>query len=161
VIGLSVLAGVNLTAFSDMSFVLSVGFAVEYAVHVVHRVIKAPMHLVSAFERVEHTMSFLALPTFMSFVSSTIGVVCLAFTNFDFNTVFFFRPLIITMAVTYFYGCWLLPVFLCGLNFECLKLGKNLGVEFSPEEEPDIVELKAVAEQPLKEIEHDDEEHFA
>merc|ERR1712137_775226 len=33
VVGLSVLAGVSFTAFSDMSFVLSVGFAVEYSTH--------------------------------------------------------------------------------------------------------------------------------
>jgi hypothetical protein len=161
VIGLSVLAGVNLTAFSDMSFVLSVGFAVEYAVHIVHRFIKAPLHLVSAFERVEHAMSFLVLPTFMSFVSSTIGVVCLAFTDFDFNTIFFFRPLIITMIVTYYYGCWFLPVLLCGLNFDCLKLGKNLEVESAPEEKPDIVEPEAVPEQPLKEVKDEEQDCFA
>lgn len=123
VIGLSVLADVNLTAFSDMSFVLSVGFAVEYAVHVVHRFLEAPLSYESAVDRVEYAMSFLTLPTFMSFVSSTVGVICLAFTDFDFNSVFFFRPLIIVMFVTYFYGCWFLPVMLTWLDLDALKLG--------------------------------------
>lgn len=93
VVGLSVLAGVALTGFSNMSFVLSVGFAVEYSVHVVMRWLRADLCFSSALERVRHTMSFLMLPTFMSFVSSTIGVACLAFTEFEFNQVFFFRPL--------------------------------------------------------------------
>jgi predicted RND superfamily exporter protein len=93
VVGLSVLADVSLTAFSNMSFVLSVGFAVEYSVHIVQRWLCADLSHESSITRVKHTMSFLTLPTFMSFVSSTIGVVCLAFTEFEFNEVFFFRPL--------------------------------------------------------------------
>jgi hypothetical protein len=92
VIGLSILAGVNLTGFSNMSFVLSVGFAVEYSVHIVARWLRADTHYVG-IERVRYTMSFLLIPTLMSFVSSTIGVLCLAFTQFEFNQVFFFRPL--------------------------------------------------------------------
>lgn len=109
VAGLSVLAGVKLTGFSNMSIVLSVGFSVEYSVHVVARWLRAEPGLF-ALERVHHTMSFLFLPTFMSFLSSLIGVACLAFTDFEFNEVFFFRPLILVMAVTYFFGCWWLPV---------------------------------------------------
>jgi len=85
VVGLSVLAGVNLTGFSNMSFVLSVGFSVEYSVHIVARWLRAGMEKKDSLERVKHTMSFLMLPTFMSFVSSTIGVACLAFTEFEFN----------------------------------------------------------------------------
>ena len=92
VVGISILCGVSLTAFSIMSFVLSVGFAVEYSVHIVARWLRSDRRL--AVDRVEQTMSFLMLPTFMSFVSSTVGVICLAFTNFEFNTRFFFRPLI-------------------------------------------------------------------
>lgn len=68
-------------------------------------------------------MEFLFLPTFMSFVSSAIGVICLAFTEFHFNQVYFFRPLIIVMFVTYFYGCYLLPFVLAFLDFDFLKLG--------------------------------------
>jgi predicted RND superfamily exporter protein len=109
VAGLTVLAGVNLTGFSNMSVVLSVGFSVEYSVHIVARWLRAGSHL-TGIARVEHTMSFLMLPTFMSFLSSLIGVACLAFTEFEFNEVFFFRPLILVMPVTYFFGCWFLPV---------------------------------------------------
>jgi Patched family len=125
VVGLSILAGVNLTGFSVMSFVLSVGFVVEYAVHVVSRWLHAPNSLASAAERVHYSMSFLLLPTFMSFISSTIGTVCLAFTQFSFTEVFYFRPLIIVMFVTYFVGCWWLPAFLTLLDFDFLKLGHD------------------------------------
>mmetsp|Transcript_14304 Transcript_14304/g.19556 ORF Transcript_14304/g.19556 Transcript_14304/m.19556 type:complete len:1475 (-) Transcript_14304:304-4728(-) len=123
VIGLSSLAGVNLTAFSVMSYALSVGFAVEYSVHVTHRWLTAPLELKSAQERVEYSMSFLFLPTFMSFISSTIGVICLAFTKFEFNKTFFFKPLLIVMFVTYYFGVFSLPVLLSKLNFGFLKLG--------------------------------------
>jgi len=114
--------------------------------------------LVSAFERVEHAMSFFcfAYSIFMSFANSTIGVVCLAFTDLRKHNFLF--PTVITMIVTYDYGCWFLPVLLCGLNFDCLKLGKNLEVESAPEEKPNIVEPQAVPEQPLKEVKDEDEE---
>ena len=110
VAGLSILSGVNLTGFSNMSLVLSVGFSVEYSVHIVARWLRANSNL-TGISRVEHTMSFLMLPTFMSFLSSLIGVASLAFTEFEFNERFFFRPLILVMPITYFYGCWWLPVF--------------------------------------------------
>lgn len=124
VIGLSALSDVSLTAFSVMSFVLSIGFMVEYSVHITHRFLTAPASLSTAKERTEYSMSFLFLPTFMSFVSSTIGVCCLAFTEFNFTRRYFFRPLIIVMFVTYFYGCFFLPVFLSSMNFDFMKLGK-------------------------------------
>ena len=57
VIGLSVLAGVSMTGFSNMAFVLSVGFAVEYAVHVVSRWLRAPNDIEGGLERVKYTMS--------------------------------------------------------------------------------------------------------
>jgi len=123
VVGISVLLEVNMTAFSGMSYLLSVGFAVEYSVHIVHRYIKAPLSLHSPVERVEYAMSFLTLPTFMAFVSSTIGVACLAFTEFEFNYKFFFLPLITVMLVTYFVGCWSLPVVLTVLDIDALKCG--------------------------------------
>ena len=123
VVGLSALADVSLTAFSVMSFILSIGFVVEYSVHITHRFMTAPLSYSSAKERVEYAMSFLFLPTFMSFVSSTIGVICLAFTKFTFTQRFFFRPLVIVMFVTYFFGCYFLPVLLSLLEFDFLKLG--------------------------------------
>ena len=127
VIGLSILWGVNLTGFSNMAFVLSVGFAVEYSVHVVARWLRAPNTISNSLDRVDYTMSFLMLPTFMSWVSSTIGVVCLAFTDFEFNKVFFFRPLMIVMMVTYFIGCYSLPVLLSYIDMDVVRLGKTAG----------------------------------
>merc|ERR1711971_635448 len=103
VIGLSCwVASVNLTGFSNIGFTLSVAFVVEYSVHIVSRWLRTDASIVSSMDRVESTMSFLMLPTFLSFISSTIGVVCLAFTEFEFNSTYFFRPLIIVMFVTYF-----------------------------------------------------------
>ena len=124
VAGLSILAGVNLTSFSNMAFVLSVGFSVEYSVHIVFRWLRADLSL-TGIDRVKHTMSFLMNPTFMSFVSSTIGVACLAFTIFEFTKTFFFRPLIIVMPVTYFFGVWWLPAVLSLLDFDLVRLGNE------------------------------------
>ena len=123
VIGISILVGVSLTGFSLMSYVLSVGFAVEYSVHIVSRWMRADMSIVSNVDRIDHTMSFLMLPTIMSFVSSTIGVICLSFTDFEFNDVFFFRPLIIVMFMSYWMGCWFLPVVLFYLDMDSVKMG--------------------------------------
>lgn len=125
VIGFSVIADVNFTAFSNLSFVLSVGFAVEYSVHIVHGFLSAPSNIEGAKARVEYAMSFLCIPLTLSFISSTVGICCLAFTEFKFNEVYFFRPLIIVMMVTYFNGCWFLPSLLTALQYDCLNLGKS------------------------------------
>ncbi|KAL7573819.1 hypothetical protein ACA910_007844 [Epithemia clementina (nom. ined.)] len=125
VIGLSVLADVSMTGFSNMSFVLSVAFSVEYSVHIVSRWLRAPNTISTSLERVQYTMSFLMLPTFMSWVSSTIGVVCMAFTDFEFTSVYFFRPLIIVMMVTYFFGCYTLPALLSYIDLDICRLGKS------------------------------------
>merc|ERR1719330_279869 len=124
VVGISILSGVNLTAFSNMAFVLSIGFTVEYSVHVVHRFLSAPNSLENAQDRVIYTMKFLTMPLTLSFLSSLAGVACLALTDFKFNEVFFFRPLMIVMVVTYYIGTWYLPIVLTMLNFDCLKVGK-------------------------------------
>jgi hypothetical protein len=92
-------------------------------VHVVSRWLSSDR--ASALDRVEHTMAFLFMPTFMAFATSTLGVISLAFTDFDFNTRFFLRPLLITMFVTYFFGCYWLPVFLTWFDFDFMKLGSN------------------------------------
>lgn len=95
----------------------------------------------TSLDRVDFTMSFLMLPTFMSFVSSTIGTICLAFTEFEFNHVYFFRPLMIVMFVSYWFGCWFLPTVLIYLDFDAVKLGPEASNEFEP---------------PLKSIEEDE-----
>ena len=135
--GLSTMFGVSLTGFSVMSFVLSVGFSVEFSVHIVARWMLADQAIQTSQERVEYTMEFLFLPTFMSFASSTIGVACLAFTEFEFNVVFFFRPLMITMLVTYFFGCCWLPVFLTFLDFDSVRFGGKSEVT-EPVESADV-----------------------
>lgn len=123
VVGISVRAGVKVTAFAVMSYLLSISFVVEYSVHIIHRYMKAPSALKNPVERVEYAMSFLALPMFMAYVSSTAGVICLAFTEFEFNSVYFFIPLITVMQVTFFFGCWFLPVILTLVDLEALKFG--------------------------------------
>lgn len=78
----------------------------------------------------------------MSFVSSTIGTICLAFTEFEFNHKYFFRPLMIVMFVSYWFGCWFLPTLLVYLDFDAVKLGPETSDESGPgakvleEEEP-------------------------
>lgn len=147
VVGLSVLSNVSFTAFSNMSFVLSVAFAVEHSVHVVHRFLEAPKGIKAASARVEYAMSFLFLPLTLSFISSAVGVICLAFTEFRFNEVYFFRPLIIVMVVTYFFGVWFLPVLLTYMNFEVLNFGKRTTASVFYNDE-DIKELGMEIEDP-------------
>jgi|BART01.1.fsa_nt_gi predicted RND superfamily exporter protein len=95
----------------------------RYSVHVIHRFLSAPTTIKSPTERVEYTMKFLAQPLTLSFLSSSTGVACLSFTDFDFNERFFFRPLMVVMVVTYFIGAFFLPILLTKLDFEVLKVG--------------------------------------
>jgi hypothetical protein len=68
-------------------------------------------------------MKFLIQPLTLSFLSSTAGVACLAFTDFEFNERFFFRPLMVVMVMTYIIGAFFLPILLTKLDFDFLKVG--------------------------------------
>jgi len=125
VIGLSTLLGVNLTVFSIMSYMMSVGYAVEYSVHIVHRFMTAPVELENSLERAQFAMDFLFMPCFMAFVSSTIGIIVMAFSELTFVRKFFFTPLFICMLVTYWYGIFFLPVFLQYIGFQCMHVGPS------------------------------------
>jgi len=107
-----------------MSYMMSVGFATEYSVHITHRFITAPADIVSACDRVDYAMEFLFLPTFMGFISSTIGIACMGFASLQFVLKYFFTPLIIVMFVTYFYGCFFLPTVLQYLGCAGLSMGR-------------------------------------
>ena len=89
----------------------------------VQRFLSAPSYIKSPTERVQYTMEFLFQPLTLSFLSSSAGIVCLSFTDFDFNERFFFRPLMVVMVVTYFIGAFFLPILLTKLDFEFLKVG--------------------------------------
>jgi len=118
--GVSAMLDVNLTAFSIVSYVLAVGYSVEYSVHVVHRYFTSPLSLETADERLLATMRFLTLPTLLAFLSSTIGIACMAGTDIKFVLTYFFKPLITAMFVTYFAGVFLLPTLI--LRFGCGRL---------------------------------------
>lgn len=125
IMGISMWANVNLTAFSNMAFALSIGFATEYSVHIVHRFLAAPTSIKSAAARVEYSMKFLVQPLTLSFLASLIGVACLAFTEIEFTDRFFFRPLMCVMIITYFIGTYFLPIVLTKMDFEFLKVGNK------------------------------------
>jgi len=114
VLGLTSWFDVQLSAFTALSCLLASGFAIEYAVHVVHHFLEAQQD--SAVERSVHAMAFLFVPTAMSFFSSAISVVPLGFSGFRFVTRFFFYPLLFVVVVTYWYGAVALPLILSFLN---------------------------------------------
>lgn len=60
VVGLNILAGASLTGVSNMTYVLSVGFTVEYSVHIVVRFLRADMSHDNALDRVRHTSKLLS-----------------------------------------------------------------------------------------------------
>jgi len=115
VLGLTCWADVQLSAFTALSCLLASGFAIEYAVHVVHHFLESQEE--STTERVVKSMEFLFSPTLMSVLSSGLSVLALGFTGFSFITRFFFIPLIFSTLVTYFYGIITLPFLLSVMSF--------------------------------------------
>jgi len=126
-LGISSAFDVNLSAFSLISYLMSVGFAVEFSVHIVHRWLVAPAELTEAEKRVLYTMEMLSLPTMLAFVSSFVGILCMAFTDVKFIVVYFFVPLILVVCITFFYGAFFLPVILCHMKCDFFNLGVPAG----------------------------------
>ena len=52
------------------------------------------------------------MPTLLSWVSSLVGIVMLVASDFGFVRNYVFKPLLCCILVTYFYGCFTLPVLL-------------------------------------------------
>ena len=121
VCGLCAALEIKLCGFSAMSITLSIGFAVEYSVHVTFHFLSAPA--TAPKERIEHAMGKLFAPTLMAFLSSAIGIIMLGFTKFMFIKLYFFIPLLLTLFVTYFYGTFLLPVVLQYAPVACFAGG--------------------------------------
>jgi len=118
------LAKVELSAFSAMAILFASGFAIEYAVHIVHHFLESQAD--TAFGRVDYAMTFLFNPTAMAVASSFASVLVLGFSDFRFVTKFFFTPLVMVVVITYFYGAIVLPCALSFMNF-LPKLGSNNG----------------------------------
>jgi len=122
--GWMALAKVELSAFSAMAILFASGFAIEYAVHIVHHFLESQAD--TAIERIDYAMTFLFSPTCMAAASSFASVLVLCFSDFRFVTKFFFTPLVMVVVITYFYGAIALP---CALGFMGFlpRLGPNNG----------------------------------
>jgi len=118
------LAKVELSAFSAMAILFASGFAIEYAVHIVHHFLESQAD--TAVERVDYAMTFLFNPTGMAAASSFASVLVLCFSDFRFVTKFFFTPLVMVVVITYFYGAIVLPCVLSFMGF-LPRLGPNSG----------------------------------
>jgi hypothetical protein len=116
VVGLCSLAKIQLSGFTAMSCVMSIGLVVEYAVHVIHRFLEAPQE--TAVGRMQHAMEWLFSPIAMAFLTSAVSILMMAFSKFQFVRLYFFAPLAFAVLITYFFGSFSLPCLLgC---FECL-----------------------------------------
>merc|ERR1712176_469888 len=116
VVGLCSLARIQLSGFTAMSCVMSIGLVVEYSVHVIHRFLEAPQG--TAVGRMQHAMEWLFSPILMAFLTSAVSILMIAFSKFQFVRLYFFAPLAIAVLITYFFGAFSLPCLLgC---FECL-----------------------------------------
>jgi len=141
VVGVSSWLRVKLCGFSAMSYLMSVGFAVEYSVHVTHRFLTAPRTSNTAADRIAFALDLLSRPMFMAFTSSAVGVFCLLFSTFVFVRVYFFIPLVVVLVVTYYYGVIFLPVLLQYTFCDCLDLHAG--------EHDGMVEADAIADEKL------------
>jgi len=109
VIGMLAWSETDLSALSAMTCLTTVGFATEFAVHITHTF---NAYSGTGVQRGKSTMTELFVPTFMAFFSSVIGILFLATSDFGFCVYYIFRPLIICVCVTYFFGIFFLPVIL-------------------------------------------------
>lgn len=117
VIGLLGWANIPQSAITAMTCLMSIAFSTEYAVHVTHHFVEAAG---TPAERGYITMTPLFLPLLLAFLSSFLGIIVLAFSTFGFCFMYVFKPLIICVCTSYFYGAFFLPVLLQACAF--LKL---------------------------------------
>jgi hypothetical protein len=118
VVGMCGLAGIQISGFTAMSCLISTALSVEYSVHVVHRFLEGPSEA-SAPDRVDYAMSWLFKPSLMAMITSAVGVLMMAFSEFQFIRMYFFSPLAFAVVISYFYGICMLPSLLCFMP-QCL-----------------------------------------
>lgn len=123
VVGVTLLLGVKLSGFSIMSYLMCIGFAVEFTVHTVHGFMLVPPEIVQRKESVLHVTSSLFMSFFLAFLSSFIGVASMGFSSVQFVRQYFFTPLVLVVVLTYYFGCIVLPCVLTYLDSFCLRRG--------------------------------------
>jgi len=122
---------VRMSGFTAMSCVLSIGFSVEYSVHVVHRYLEAPKGGSTA-ERVDHAMQWLFHPVSLAFLTTLVSVLMLSFSDLYFVRTYFFKPLLVATCASFFFGGIFMPVVLQLLT--CLPTLEVQSVAATPKE---------------------------
>ena len=123
VYGISSWWGVGLTVITVIGYLMSVGFCVEYTVHIVHRFICAPLELERPADRVDFAMQKVFMPTWMAFATSFSGVACMIPTPSLLVLNYMVVPLLVVAVSTYWYGCFMLPCLLQFFNFPYFFIG--------------------------------------
>mmetsp|Transcript_43275 Transcript_43275/g.101796 ORF Transcript_43275/g.101796 Transcript_43275/m.101796 type:complete len:1177 (+) Transcript_43275:59-3589(+) len=102
--------GVKMSGFTAMSCVLSIGFSVEYSVHIVHRFLEAPKN--TRTERMDYAMQSLFHPVALAFLTTFISVMMMGYSDLQFVRSYFFTPLFCATLASGFFGAIFLPVVL-------------------------------------------------
>jgi len=107
VVGFCAWNDTRMSGFTAMSCVISIGLTVEYAVHVVHRYLEAPQG--DRGGRVLNVMHSLLYPITLAFLTTSISVVMLLFSDIKFVRDYYCVPLMAATLSSFFCGAFFLP----------------------------------------------------
>lgn len=134
--GICCMLGLKFSVLTIMSYLMAIGFAVEYAVHVVHRFITAPLEHNTSEKRVDYSLNLLFMPMATSFLASIVSILGMAFSNISLIYKYHFIPLLVVQLITFFVGTLLLPSVLCYLP------GTAFQVQVAEEKVPKAADLQ-------------------
>jgi len=133
--GISAFFDIYLSGFSAMSYVLAVGFSVEYTVHLVHRFIACGE--TGPMKRAECAVEQLFKPVTYAMLASFLGVIVMGTSDILFVRTYFFAPLVIVMLVTFHLGMFVLPALLSSCFGGFIVMGLDTSNVQTVPKEPD------------------------
>ena len=138
VAGLLAWSDISFSAIPAVSLIMCAGVGVEFTAHLVLAFLIATGTM---NERMQKSLDIMFVPTFDGFVSTFLGVLILAFTEFEFIFRYFFLLYLIIVLVSVLNGLVVLPVILAlfgppGFDPENGG-GKNVGPQVEDEGNPE------------------------
>ena len=112
--GLLGLCGVKMSALPMVTILSGIGVSVEFVGHVANCFAVGPPKGESRAgkDRVRHCVNCVALPVFDGAISTLLGILMLAFSEFMFVRLYFFLPYVVMVLLGLFNGLMVLPVLL-------------------------------------------------
>jgi len=122
------IAGIKLSALPAVSLIMAVGVGVEFTAHIILAFLLAEG---TRDDRMEAALDHMFVPTIDGTISTILGIIMLAFSDFDFIVKYYFLVYLLIVVLGCINGLILLPTILCIAGPQSMALSPQGGAHLT------------------------------